>query len=419
MRALRLLHHIALTYLPVSFWRKRLTHVTHDTSHDTAEKQLLIDVSAIAKIDAKTGIQRVVRNLYKALLAAPPAGYRICPVAASRTQPYRYLPTDFLQQPATAPTLPIQVNAGDIFLGLDLSAHLIPHHLEQLWNWKLQGTRISIVIYDLLPVLHPEWFTPRASRNFHRWLRAIALLADNTIAISRTVQADFHDWMQKHYQLSTTEIPCATIPLGAELDNNASITPLPRHLAEHDFILMVGTIEPRKGYDDALDAFESLWATGDSTRLIIVGKQGWDIEELSHRLRTHAETGKRLIWLNDVEDNLLSALYRQCLGVLITSKGEGYGLPLIEAAYFRKPVLARDLSVFREIASKNVSFFHSASDHDLTTLLPQWLKRFKSENKYIQQPTELTWQVSCLALTQALCYPSPSVGVAPQKIPNL
>jgi glycosyltransferase involved in cell wall biosynthesis len=317
------------------------------------------------------------------------------------------------------------VKSGDIFLGLDLSAHLIPHHLDQLWNWRNQGVRISIVIYDLLPVLHPEWFTPRANHNFRRWLRAIALLANNTIAISRTVQSDFHTWMQQHYQLSETEIPCTTIPLGAELDNNTvdSLTPLPPQLTECDFILMVGTIEPRKGYDDALAAFESLWATGNTTRLIIVGRQGWKTDALTHRLQTHAEIGKRLIWLNNADDNLLHALYQSCLGVLITSRGEGYGLPLVEAAYYHKPVLARDLPVFHEIAGANVSFFHSASGPDLNLALTQWLKRINNGHTYIHQPVEQTWQASCMALTYALCCtnsaPYHLTGVAPKELPNL
>jgi hypothetical protein len=81
-------------------------------------------------------------------------------------------------------------------------------------------------------------------------------------------------------------------------------------------------------------------------------------------------------------------------------------LPLVEAAYYHKPVLARDLPVFHEIAGANVSFFHSASDPELTPTLIQWLKRIKNENTYIYQPAKQTWQTSCLALTQALRYPN-------------
>ncbi|TGV48416.1 glycosyltransferase, partial [Mesorhizobium sp. M2D.F.Ca.ET.160.01.1.1] len=58
--------------------------------------------------------------------------------------------------------------------------------------------------------------------------------------------------------------------------------------------LMVGTLEPRKGHRVALEAFEALWAEGADAELVIVGKIGWGISHLAHRIRNHAEFGKRL-----------------------------------------------------------------------------------------------------------------------------
>ena len=43
---------------------------------------------------------------------------------------------------------------------------------------------------------------------------------------------------------------------------------------------MVGTLEPRKGYKDIIEAFELLWGTGENARLIIVGKHGWMVDDL-------------------------------------------------------------------------------------------------------------------------------------------
>ena len=411
---MRFLQNLALNYLPVPFLRNRLANLAKvsDCTGNT-DRQLLIDVSAIAQTDAGTGIQRVVRNLYQALLAAPPEGYRIYPVAATRKQAYGYLPTDFLQQPAHnsafVPLAPIQVRAGDIFLGLDLSAHIVPHHMPELFRWKQQGVRMSFVIYDLLPVLEPAWFNPKATHNFHRWLRAMAILADDAIAISRTVQTDFSAWMQQHFGLSKSDIPCATIPLGAELDITPSRQPataqpvqLPPQLSQHPFILMVGTIEPRKAYADALDAFETLWTTGNETRLAIVGKQGWKVEALIQRLQTHAEAGKRLVWLNTSDDNVLRTLYQLCQGVLMASKGEGYGLPLIEAAYFNKPMLVRDIPVFREIVGNAASYFSDAAHNSLVQVLPQWLIKLEATGGAVDYPGSITWQASCAQLVKAL-----------------
>ncbi len=409
---MRWFQQLTLSALPVSWLRHRLMHRPH-TKTDTTPRQILIDVSAIANTDAKTGIQRVVRNLYQQLLLAPPEGYQVCPVMATRKQFYRHIPTDFLQHPNLTPiTKPIHIGSGDIFLGLDLSAHLVPHHLPDMWTWKKQGVRMTFVIYDLLPVLHPQWFNPKATQNFHKWLRALAWLADAAVGISRTVQTDFTHWMQR-YGLNESEIPCAVIPLGAELDATLKEDRIRSvdstiNLETSPYILMVGTLEPRKGYDDALAAFEALWATGDPTPLVIVGKQGWKVEALAHRLQSHPEAGKRLIWLNNADDNILRTRYQQCQGVLIASRGEGYGLPLMEAAYFNKPVLVRDIPVFREIADNNVTFFPNSSANDLHEALAIWIDALESETNSSSSGFKcISWQESCAQLVKILFHTQP------------
>lgn len=415
----QLLQNLALKHLPVSFLRRRLARMTTEASPSiNADKQLLIDVSVISKADAGTGIQRVVRNLYQELLAAPPAGYRVCPVAATRKQGYCYLPTDFLQQPTKnltrSPAASVQICAGDLFLGLDLAAHIVPHRIGELLGWKREGVRMCFFVYDLLPVLEPAWFNPKTTQNFRRWLRAMAILADEAIAISRTVQIDFAAWMQNMYDLDVCDVPCATIQLGAELhatNSRQSKTDQPIHLpselTRHKFILMVGTIEPRKGHTDVLDAFEQLWSTGDQTNLVIAGNQGWKVEPLIHRLQTHPEAGKRLHWLNSPSDEVLLAVYQNCSGVIMASKGEGLGLPLIEAAYFNKSVLARDIPVFREIAGNAASYFSATGHNNLMQALPQWLTKLKAKDKApVIYPSWVTWQDSCAQLVHALLPPT-------------
>jgi len=357
---MRQLQQIAFKILPVSWLRNRLVQLANIQSFSENKKKIIIDVSSIAQSDAKTGIQRVIRNLYRQLLLNPPDGYQICPVMATRRRFYQYIPTDFLQMPSPAivDNTPIQIHSGDIFLGLDLSAHLTHHHLPELWAWKRQGLHMTFVIYDLLPVLQPQWFTPRASRNFHQWLHVLALLADNTFAISRSVQGDFYSWMLDKYKLNESNLPCSPIQLGAELNSEDDASDctenhLPMYLVDQKYVLIVGTLEPRKGHDDLLNAFDQLWSNGEQTNLVIVGKQGWKVESLVDRLRGHLELGKRLHWFNDANDEILRALYRFSRGVILASKGEGCGLPLIEAAFFNKPVLARDIPVFKEIAGSS------------------------------------------------------------------
>jgi glycosyltransferase involved in cell wall biosynthesis len=102
-----------------------------------------------------------------------------------------------------------------------------------------------------------------------------------------------------------------------------------------------------------------LWRTGadNAPDLVIAGKPGWKTNALQRSIDTHPLQGKRIHWLKAASDEALCRLYGECAGLLIASYGEGFGLPLVEAAMFERKVLARDLPVFREQRLPNVTFF--------------------------------------------------------------
>jgi hypothetical protein len=137
--------------------------------------------------------------------------------------------------------------------------------------------------------------------------------------------------------------------------------------------LMVGTIEPRKGHTQALSAFELLWAEGIDVNLVIIGKAGWHMEETIARLRGHAEAGLHLHWLERADDTTLVSMYHGSSALLAPSEGEGFGLPLIEAAQYGLPILARDILIFREVAGSHASYFSGLSARALADAVRHWL----------------------------------------------
>jgi glycosyltransferase involved in cell wall biosynthesis len=141
---------------------------------------------------------------------------------------------------------------------------------------------------------------------------------------------------------------------------------------------MVGTIEPRKGHDKALAALEVLWnkpLLNENFKLLVVGRPGWKTGSLQKLLRQHPENKRRLRWIDDASDEYLDKLYQASWGVLMPSRGEGFGLPIIEAATYAKPILARDLPVFREISPPNVEFFSSDKAEDLAIAIRSWRRK--------------------------------------------
>jgi glycosyltransferase involved in cell wall biosynthesis len=388
--------------LPVSVSRALVSksgRVVREKGHKP--KQLLVDVSEVIKHDARTGIQRVVRGILPHLMENPPAGYEVRPVFAERNREYRYAPitSTCLQagvqerrdaEPATA-------DFGDIFLGLDLAAHLLPRHQDQLYGWKRRGVRLCFLVYDILPLLHPHWFNPKRRKTFDRWLRTLAIYGDDLICISETVKGDLQAWLSSRYGLSKDALRLRTIPLGADIDATMPSTGLePHHQAflvkmeEVPSVLMVGTLEPRKGYGHVLDAFELLWQQGHDINLVIAGRPGWKTEPLQQRLRSNAELNRRLFWFDDASDELLKALYGVATGVLLASEAEGFGLPLVEAMHYGKPVLARDIPVFREVVDNAITYFKSGQSESLAKTIHTWLGAL-SINKLDLPRTSPTW----------------------------
>lgn len=375
----------------------------------SVSKQLLVDVSLIIREDAHTGIQRVVRAILLQLFSNPPEGYQILPIFCTQKHGYRYADSAFVRKFTShadeLPTGDVVVGKKDIFFGLDLATHFLPLHENQLLDWKQQGVNIHILVYDMLPHLHPEWFTSRAVKNFRRWLRTIVIYSDQLICISRSVKNELRDWLiLEGFSSHTPRI--ATIPMGSEIASSlpssgidAETTALIEHLKSQKFVLMIGTIEPRKGYADALDAMESLWNNNDQTSLVIVGKPGWKTIELQERLLTHKQAGKNLFWLKNISDQTLQKLYEMANGVLVTSYGEGFGLPIVEAMHYSKSLLVRDIPVFREIGLDDVTYF---DDHKLLSMqIKKWMTNFTSI-KPIYKNSLFLWEDSYRFLLKKL-----------------
>lgn len=333
------------------------------------ERHLLVDVSVVYQKDARTGIQRVVRGLLLQFLAMRLDGYVVRPVFATPGHSYRYAsvegsPSDGLHFDFEDGAIDVQ--SGDIFLGLDLAAHILPAHRATIRRWRASGAHIAIVIYDLLPVLRPSWFNDRMVWHFRRWLRVVADYADSVLCISAHVAENFRDWIATQHAFDARRIVVHHVPLGHDLVATLPSLGMPDDgeallaaISAVPTMLMVGTVEPRKAYEVSLAAFERLWEQVPDTpyNLVVVGKPGWKTTDLQARMRKHAMNGTRLFWFEDASDQFLDRLYEACSAVMVTSYTEGFGLPIVEAQGYGKPVLVRDIPVFREIGQGNIVYF--------------------------------------------------------------
>lgn len=358
-------------------------------------KQLLVDVSVIHRHDAQSGIQRVVRALLLQLTHFEIPDFDVRPVFATKAHAYHYADSDFLTRRRAANegdknSSPVLVSQGDVFLGLDLATYLLPKYQWQIACWKAHGVSLQILIYDLLPILQGQWFRSKTRRHFMRWFKFVSRQADRVICISDQVAIDYQKALTLVSGVPRPAPSVRTIGLSGDLRNSEPSTGFPTdyHMLAKTLetgltALMVGTIEPRKGYSTALAAFDVLWKQHpeEQLRLVIVGRPGWKTAALQRTFRRHPESGKRFFWLNDASDECLQSLYKLSSGTLVTSYAEGYGLPVMEACAHGKRVLARDIPVFREFGNANIHFFNDDSPKQLATAIFDWL-HMKQERRH-------------------------------------
>ena len=91
------------------------------------------------------------------------------------------------------------------------------------------------------------------------------------------------------------------------------------------------------------------------------------------RIQDHPEHDKRLYWLPGISDEMLEHVYHSARALLAASEGEGFGLPLIEAAQHGLPIIARDIPIFREVAGEGAYYFCGEDPTALANALLRWL----------------------------------------------
>jgi glycosyltransferase involved in cell wall biosynthesis len=297
-----------------------------------------------------------------------------------------------------------------VFLGLDLFVNGTTQNEQCLLEMRARGVEVHFVVYDVLPMLRPDAFPFGTEGYFREFLQTVHKVSDGVVCISRAVADELTAWLQANVKPRPSPLSIGWFHLGADIDGSVPSRGLPPDapvvlaaLAARPSFLMVGTVEPRKGQAQALAAFELLWEQGVDVNLVIVGKHGWMVDQLAERLASHPEKEKRLYWLAGISDEMLLKLYAGSSALLAASEGEGFGLPLIEAAQHDIPIIARNLPVFREVAGEHAYYFDGLAPADLAAALRDWLA-LEREGRAPQSTGMpwLTWDQSAQQLLGAV-----------------
>ncbi len=343
----------------------------------------------MAELDARV---ELVRHDHRELLLARAFGHRLFGVPEH----------DGVLSPA-------EPAAGDAFIGLDLNMHDVGGLAETIHLVRSRGARAMVVIYDLLPVLLPDCFPLPVQSMFPFWLKTISRLADGLICISKSVADELLQWLDANPPARRRPLDIGWFHLGADFRPPVLLQPVPEHACltaatRRPTLLIVATLEPRKGQTDALSAMEALWAQGLDVGLTLVGRTGWEMDRLEQRIMAHPELGQRLHWVRDADDHLVAALYQRSGALLMASEGEGFGLPLVEAARAGLPVITRDLPIFREVCGEHALYFTGGAG-PLAAAIERWL--YLRAKGLVPDPARITtvsWRESAQRLARIVLH---------------
>lgn len=388
-------------------------------------KTIYLDVTATHLTTLRTGIERVALAVMMALLKKTDRSLRFEPVYLCKTNEVWGYKTaarftlECIGAPALLNDEVVVPQKGDTVLTLDWSGSLVQAYESGYFSHLMNnGVKVYATVFDLLPVLLPERFPPQAQLPSQRWLQTTAML-DGVVCISKSVAAEYKAWSSSQ-EVRAEGFMIDWFHLGADLSSsnidrakNEKVDDASIHyLGSKPTFLMVGTVEPRKGHLDVLNAFSDLWSEGLDVDLVIVGKEGWkNVDPASRRnlpqivdaLSNHPENGRHLTWLSNVNDATLEAIYSRACCLIFASEGEGFGLPLVEAAEKNLPIIARDLPVFKEIAGPHAFYFSSNGKNELIACIKDWLEIY-AEDKHPKSGgiTRLTWEQSANRLLEVI-----------------
>ena len=369
-------------------------------------KRLLIDVTAIVAHDERTGIQRVVRQVVRALyaetdLAVTPVAVRLQDSALWTCEAYVAAETS---RPKAGDDRPLTIETGDRLLMLDNSWKDFASFTAVFAQVREKNGAVVSCVYDLIPQLYKGASVGDVPDVHLAWLKNALVESDGIIAISRTVAEELCAFVAAQKLPHRAGLKVGWFHCGSDIASkgagDASAAVRAAFAGGAPTFLLVGTLEPRKGHQIALEAFDALWRGGLDARLVFVGRRGWHVDAVIDDIVAHPEFGRRLFWFDAANDADLAFAYDHCAAALAPSYAEGFGLPIAEAAWRGKPALCSDIPVFRVIGGEGALYFRVNDAGALADLVRDFLAgRAVTDPARVVRPT---WREAGLRIVDVI-----------------
>lgn len=220
------------------------------------------------------------------------------------------------------------------------------HATNYMFPFRLRTARTVLTIYDLTLLLFPEWHPADRLAVMGRALAPSATRADRIVTPSQFTRNDVLKLLPVEPE-RVVVIPGGIDPIFKPQPAAEVATRLaPLGLRAGDYLLFIGTIEPRKNLARLLQAVEL--AGPEIGPLVLAGGRGWNNAAIRDAIARLARDG-RVRDLGYVPDDLRPALQAGARAFVYPSLYEGFGLPPLEAIACGTPVLTSNVSALPEV----------------------------------------------------------------------
>lgn len=196
--------------------------------------------------------------------------------------------------------------------------------------------RLVVTVHDAVPWTHPETLTPRGARWHRAMVERAAREADLVVVPTQAVA----DELSRHVPLAAVRVvgegTSRDLALPPDAAERADRLGLPER-----YLLTVATLEPRKGLADLVEVLPR------DVPLLVAGQPGWGAVDVA---ALAAAAGADVRVLGRVTDPDLAVLLDRAAALVVPSRAEGFGLPLLEGMAAGTPVVTTDVPALVEVA---------------------------------------------------------------------
>lgn len=236
---------------------------------------------------------------------------------------------------------------------------------------KNLGAKVSVLIYDLIPLTNPEFTADTLSAIFSVWIHDSTEYVDQYLAISEHAAQEMGQFLTEIGRTQTvkavplvqqfvvTEAPSkTTTSISTRVDEIADIG---RHVMRHSdrpYVLSVGTMESRKNFLGLTQAWEILLREDiiEMPRLVIAGRKGWHNQAFFDWIKSSSSLGGWVSIIEEPTDKELAYLYKNCEFSAMVSFAEGWGLPIGESLSYGRTAVVADNSSMPEVGGDMVEY---------------------------------------------------------------